>query len=953
MRRTTGSEGKLTLKKWALTLICSLLLSSAATAAVPQTSAPGDANRTALIYTGYAPFADGVAPRNWKPADFQPFLTYMAKDPQTGKLKSVNTKMFDTFLFLSPWASNRTDAKGLYDISGMYADHTQGNKAEWQAWLDGNFAAGAQLDALAQAVRDYARPLTPEYKARVVMMIPYPDPSVTEWDKGVSFQDVNHRIAAVKWFIQSFLKRYQSSKTSFDGKPFSDYLEFTGFYWMKENFSDDWQKNKEDQLILDVNEYVDSLPTQDGKQLRTYAIPYMSAEAYSARVKGWGFDFGWIQPSHYFHGTPGSTASLERADGWGGKYGLGVELEADWRVAADEYYHKLLRDYLDFGSENGWMSTPIALYSDIDSFGTTTLDHLAGNTNKPLPNLRQTYDDLYLFLNDAYNPHKLSIAAPVSTKVRTGLHNTHKIELQAGSMLTFRLESQTGNADLYLLDENFQPLAWSHRLNGYRDEISYPIAKTGTYYVRVAGSADSNYTASIQSGSVKNGYSPTTALDGSIGQTVRKRVNSLEDTFFKVSLQQGQTYTITAKPGSTTQDVDVYLYANAVNDIGSLASHKGPAAAEQIAFTAEQSGEHYVMIRGGQMPSEYELQIQTGKQPAPEDGYEAATAFALPVDGKLTHGILKDQSLWYKVPVEKGRTYTLLMNPQAGLDVDIDLFSSLAATANVRGDLTRSDRGPGIPDAVVYTAPEAGFVYLKARSFGEGSYQMTVLPGSQLPAGYTPDNPILLTDSHSYQVNKGDVVYYALPTEAGKDYLISLQPNTGDMNADLEIYDSTDTSAANRVGVSRKGNGDSEQVLVQGRPGKTYILKVSGITETRYSLRAETPAADGRSPINGKRLQPGQPAAGTLAQGQAEYAKVWLEKGRRYQILAASLGQGQDVDLDLYQSITMTPENLVGSSHGPLGYQDRVTFTPLTSGYYFVKVQGYTNVQYQLQVAPQ
>lgn len=938
------------MKKWAATLVCSLLLSSTAYAAVPQTSAPGDANRTALIYTGYAPFADGVAPRNWKPADFQPYLTYMVKDSQTGKLRSVNTKMFDTFLFLSPWASNRSDTKGLFDISGMYTDHTQGNKAEWQSWLDDNFVSGAQLDALAQAVRDYARPLTPGYKAKAVIMIPYPDPSVKEWDKGVSFQDVNNRIQAVKWFVQSFLSRYQTAKTSFDGKPLSDYLELTGFYWMKENFSDNWQKNGEDTLIFAVNGFIDSLPYQNEKKLSSYAIPYMSAEAYAARVKGWGFDFGWIQPSHYFQGTPGSTVSLERADSWAGKYGLGVELEGDWRVAADEKYHKLLRDYLDFGSENGWMSTPVALYSDIDSFGTTMLDHLAGNTDKPQANLRAAYDDLYLFLNDAYNPHKLTTTTPVTTKVRDQLHNTHKIELQAGSTLTFRLDSQTGNADLYLLDENFQPLAWSHRLSGYRDEVSYVIPKTGTYYVRVSGNGDSQYTASIQTGLSKSGYSPTTALDWSVGQSVHKHVNSLEDMFFKVSLQQGQTYTITAKPASTTQDVDVYLYPNAANDIGSLGSYKGPAAAEQIPFTAEKSGDYYVMIRGGKMPSDFDLQIQTGQQPTPEDGYEAKTAFTLPLNGKLNHSILKDQSLWYKVPVEKGKTYTILMTPQAGLDVDIDLYSSVAAAVNARGDLSRSDRGPGIPDAVAVTANDSGYVYVKARSFGDGSYQMNVLPGSQLPAGYTPDNPIPLTGTQSYQVNKGDYVYYALPTEAAIDYLISLQPNEANMNADLEVYDSADTSFENRVGVSRAGNGAAERVVVHGQQGKTYILKVSGVTETRYVLKVETPGSNGSSPENGKSLQIGQPVTGTIGQGQAEYAKVWLDKGKRYRIQANAVTLGQDVDLDVYQSMTLAPGSLIGSSHGPQGYLDQVTFTPLTSGTYFVKVQGYTNVQYQLQV---
>lgn len=945
------------LKKWLSTLVCTMLLSTQAHAALP-TDAPGGADKTALIYTGYAAFADGNHPRNWGPSDFQPYMTYMMKDPQTGQLRSVNTKMFDTFLFLSPWASSRTDGKGLFDISGMYKDHTQGNKAEWQSWLDLNFQSDVQLDALARAVRDYARPLTPGYKAKVIMMMPYPDTSVTNWEPGVSFQNYNNRLNAVKWFLNEFLAKYNSARTSFDGKPLADYLDLTGLYWMKENFSDNYATNLDNQLIPAVNQYINSLPPQNGKPLRSYVIPYMTAEAYSQRVHPWGFDHGWLQPSHYFNGgsPQGNYDVLGQADSWANKYGLGLELEVDWQAVNNDYYLRKFRDYLNFGSENGWMTAPIALYSDIDYFGTSTLDQFAGNTNNPNTNLRSTYDDLYLFLNDAYNPNKLTGTTPVSTKVKQRYHNTHPIQLQAGSNVTVRLTTTSGNADVYLLDENFSPVARSTRLGTYQDEISYQVPKSGTYYVRVFGNVStgySPYTASIEQGLSKSGVSPSTAVDMGIGQPVQKRSGALEDQFYKVSLSQGQTYTITAKPGSTVQDVDLYLYANPLNDEGSRASHKGPAAAEQIEYTPSASGDYYVMIRGGNMASDYNLQLQTGKQTAPEDGYEAKTAFTLNVDGKLANPILQSQNLWYKVPVEQGKTYTVLLQPQNGIDVDLDLFSSIDTSAGANGDLAKSDRGPGITDAVAYTASTTGFVYARVSGVSAGSFEINALPGMQLPAGYTADNPIALNGSHSYQVNQGDTVYYSLPVQSGKDYLVTMTPATASMNADLEMYDSSVTTPEHRVAYSREGSGTPDKVLVHADKDGQYILKVNGVNQTNYTLQSATPAATGSSPLEGKILTPGTTVQGTLGQGQTEYAKVWLNKGVRYRIEAAADKAGQDVDIDVFKSAAVGDRSLVGSSHGPAGYHDQLSFTPLETGYYFVRVKGYTGVEYSLNATKQ
>ncbi|CAM3644750.1 DUF4855 domain-containing protein [Marinicrinis lubricantis] len=133
--------------------------------------------------------------------------------------------------------------KNRYIYPKYAAFGTLGDLTDWQEWLNQLFLPGQNLHALHEAAAGKALDLW--------MTVPYPFLHQQNFGvvggKLLHFNTVEDRLAAVKWWIDQFLIRWNAAKH------LSDRLIFRGFVWQRESVFDFDEK-----LVLETNLYIKS-----------------------------------------------------------------------------------------------------------------------------------------------------------------------------------------------------------------------------------------------------------------------------------------------------------------------------------------------------------------------------------------------------------------------------------------------------------------------------------------------------------------------------------------------------------------------------------------------------------------------------------------------------------------------------------------------------------------------
>ncbi len=186
------------------------------------------------------------------------------------------------------------------------------------AYNAGNFEG---LKALDECIEDCKKILgQPPFKHHVVLSVPSPCTDFTEWGSiningkamRLDFRNRNHRLEAVKWFINELITRFQAQHYK--------NIVLDGVYWVEETSSmTSWRKDKKtgewtnmtgekydfiyenkvrksNDILADVSKYVHT------RGLKFYWIPFNGAYG-NAKWKEFGFDRCDIQTG-YFWGTP-------------------------------------------------------------------------------------------------------------------------------------------------------------------------------------------------------------------------------------------------------------------------------------------------------------------------------------------------------------------------------------------------------------------------------------------------------------------------------------------------------------------------------------------------------------------------------------------------------------------------------------------------------------------------
>lgn len=306
-----------------------------------------------LIYHG------GVhRPLEWNKNEFEPYVIYENE-------KGQKDWLFDAFLFLEfKDGKERGYAPGYVDKNAR--------KGEWIWLMDRHFEDEFAFSALEETIKNQVEEIgEPPFKHQIIMGLPSPISGQKDWGEidnvDLDFSDLNDRFTAAKWFIDSFIKRFNDQNYK--------YIELAGFYWVDED-----TRMNEDLLPL-LGDYIRA------NKIRFFWIPYWNAQG-NIFWKDLGFDFAWQQPNHFFNEEiPDSR--LDEACQLAREHGMGMELEFDGRAmnTSSNNFGYRLHSYIDKFIKHGVFTNSSVAYYE----GGNGLYHLSKSSD---PKDKELYDKL-------------------------------------------------------------------------------------------------------------------------------------------------------------------------------------------------------------------------------------------------------------------------------------------------------------------------------------------------------------------------------------------------------------------------------------------------------------------------------------------------------------------------------------------------------------------------------
>lgn len=362
-----------------------------------------------LVYNGY--YSDVP---EWTKENLIPEIGYVNKNGE------LTDWFFDGVLMLGLKSPEGRD----FGLDSLLPD--------WKWYLDKTFKPQGDMSQLNEAVKEVGQKLNqPDYKMKVVAMIPVPAEHVTDFgdvdgdgvsenfNEGVVGRDQSlaNRQKAVRWWIQEVLKRWEDNNYS--------NLELVGLYWLDESIST--SESGPDFLRM-VNADVHA------QGLTSFWIPH--SMAYKAYMwKDVGLDAAAYQPNYFFE--PLSIDRLVDGVTTAKRFGMGVELEFDNRMLTDEAFRKRFHEYLDAGYEYGFagQDTFKAYYK-----GSGPVLRDAANSQDP--QVRELYDRLYQFAsgqNPGSNTAPVASDASFRTAANTPVSGTLTASDSDGDALTYSI----------------------------------------------------------------------------------------------------------------------------------------------------------------------------------------------------------------------------------------------------------------------------------------------------------------------------------------------------------------------------------------------------------------------------------------------------------------------------------------------------------------------------------
>lgn len=242
-------------------------------------------------------------------------------------------KMFDAFLPVT------------FYINGKQTDYGATTKKDWQDYLTKLFAKDGIVDHLNQVAGESGQ------DRKLVVMMPWLNPSVKAWDTNVDLSTGNGRQQAAGWYISQVIQLMKNYP----------HLQLWGLYRMREDIT-----SAENGLIVNENEAIH----QAG--YRSLFIPYWNAPGEDDDN---GFDCRILQPSYAFHSVlDGGLVDKDRLyNAFNHTAGAHEGMEMEFRGQCDLLGEKyIVRKYLEYGAQ--MKVTAAFLGSGLDKFDKDVYD---------------------------------------------------------------------------------------------------------------------------------------------------------------------------------------------------------------------------------------------------------------------------------------------------------------------------------------------------------------------------------------------------------------------------------------------------------------------------------------------------------------------------------------------------------------------------------------------------
>lgn len=332
-------------------------------------------NDLVLLYNGHYDHGKG----DWTKGKIVPYLSYV--DTNGEPIESL----FDGVLYL-----------GLRAPNGRNFGLGEATIDDWRWYLTKTFAPHGDLRELDEATQQVAASLRePSLRTKVVLMIPNPGEVLTDFGdvdgdgvpESVSDADVGpeqalaNREKIVRWWVDEVRRAWAEAGYS--------RLQLVGLYWLEEQIS---VSATGPDLLRRVSDIV------HGENLKLFWIPHFLAYK-SHMASEVGIDVAAFQPNYFFETMSGER--LEDAANIARQYGMGVEVEFDERMLADDVFRGRFVEYLNAGVEYGFMTGAFLAYYQ----GNDAVYQAAVSED---PRDRQLYEWLHEFVRGTYQPQPLA-----------------------------------------------------------------------------------------------------------------------------------------------------------------------------------------------------------------------------------------------------------------------------------------------------------------------------------------------------------------------------------------------------------------------------------------------------------------------------------------------------------------------------------------------------------------
>ena len=445
---------------------------------------------------------------------------------------------------------------------------------------------------------------------------------------------------------------------------------------------------------------------------------------------------------------------------------------------------------------------------------------------------------------------------------------------------------------------------------------------------------------------------------------------------YSVYLTAGTTFNLTMTGPSN--DIDVYLFgigSTSVAGWNQVAGSGGGTSYENFTYTPTTSGTYYVIVEAHYVPTASSYTVtwsggtSTGSTGPPPDGGGVVTdndisgAIALPASGFTgTVNSSSDTYDCYVVSLTAGQSFTAGVTGPSSTDFDLYLFPPGSTHVANWNTVAAAAAGTGsYPDQFTYTPTTSGTYYLVVEAHsGSGTYSVTWSRGSG--GGTTgSDNTISSAVAIPSSPFSGTVVgstgsgtdpydCYSVYLTAGSTFNLTMTGPSNDIDVYLFPPGSTAISNWNNVAGSGGGSSSENFTYTPTTSGTYYLVveahyvpTVSSYTIT-YSTGGGSGATDAANDIPSAVTAPASPISGSLTDGSDDW-DVYAVALTAGQPLSVSLTgpSGSDFDLYLYApgSGSVNTADEVAGAYGT-SYPDQFTYTPTTSGTYYLCVYSYS-----------